>query len=540
MTYTGRIRLYLIAVALLPPVLIMSVIYFYAVREADRADRRHAQDRLDTFAAFDQNNRRQLALDTDQFVASTEFLRILRLAEAARPVAQLPDLRPWGLSFAELLDSTGHVISTTRPGLLGEHMQPPTAPPPDSTPVFTNLEYDHRGPHAALVRHVPIGSFSLYTGRYLDSAIIEQMGDLLDTRVRLVIAPDTTMLQSRMKPGRLYDIAGTHQAVLSGSVADGFLLLAEFSPSSQRPVLVSLLTVTGVVALVSIGLAILLSIIITNRARREIDNLIEATDRVAEGDFSTPVMAWEQGEFSQLADSISDMMLRLTDLQKRLATTEKLAAWREVGRRLAHEIKNPLTPIAISAEDLRRSWQEGQPQFERILEETTSTIKSEVHRLSRLIDSFTRFARMPSPDLRRVSTPGLISSLEGLYRPEADSGRLQVVNACRRSHLRVDPEGILQVLVNLIKNSLESDPGAGVTVTFTDNGTNAGIVIEDTGPGFSDSRLEHPFEPFDSTKPGGSGLGLVISYRIIHDHGGEITLSNTPDHGARVQITVPQ
>ncbi len=540
MTYTGRIRLYLVAVALLPPLLIMSVIYFYAVREAEQADRRQARDRLTKFEAFEETYRRQIARDAVEFASSPEFQRTLGLTSAGRAITALPDLRPYNLSFAELLDSTGEVISTTRPGLLGEYMALPPGRPRDSIMTFANLEYDHRGPHAALVRYLPIGSYALYTGRHLDSSIISQIGDLLDTRVQLIIAPDTAMVQSRMKPGQLYDIAGTHQAVLSGSVDAGYLLLAEFSPSSQRPVLVSLLSVTGIVAVISIGLAVILSIVITNRARREIDNLVGATARVAEGDFTTPVMAYEEGEFSQLADSISEMMVRLTDLQKRLATTEKLAAWREVGRRIAHEIKNPLTPIAISAEDLRRSYKEGQPHFERILEETTSTIKQEVNRLAKLIESFTRFARMPSPDVRRVSTPGLVSSLEGLYRPETESGRLHIANSCRREQLRLDPEAILQVLVNLIKNSLESHPDARVDVSFTDNGTNAHITVQDSGPGFSETKLERPFEPFDSTKPGGSGLGLVISYRIVHDHGGEITLSNTREHGARVDITLPQ
>ncbi|MBD3332238.1 HAMP domain-containing protein, partial [candidate division GN15 bacterium] len=356
MTYTGRIRLYLVAVALLPPLLIMSVIYFYAVQEAEQADRRQARDRLNKFEAFEQTYRQQLAHDATEFASSPELQRTLGLTRAGQTIAELPDLRPYSLSFAELLDSADRVISTTRPGLLGESIALPTKSPRDSVLTFASLEYDHRGPHAALVRYLPLGDYALYTGRYIDSGVIAQMGELLDTHVRLIVDPDTSMVQSRMKQGQLYDIAGIHQAVLSGSVDAGYMLLAEFSPSAQRPMLVSLLTVTGIVAVVSIALAVLLSIVITNRARREIDNLVGATARVAEGDFSTPVMAYEEGEFSQLADSITDMMARLTDLQKRLATTEKLAAWREVGRRIAHEIKNPLTPIAISADDLRRSY----------------------------------------------------------------------------------------------------------------------------------------------------------------------------------------
>ena len=308
---------------------------------------------------------------------------------------------------------------------------------------------------------------------------------------------------------------------------------------SSRSTFVTLFGITGFVAFIAALIAITLGFYITGKAKREIENLVSATSRVAGGDFSTPVMAYDEGEFSQLADSFSDMMHNLRQTQKRLATTEKIAAWQTVGRKIAHEIKNPLTPIAISVDDLRRSHAEKLPQFDNILDETTKTIKSEVERLIKLLDEFVSFARMNAPEIRPVDTSQFITDIQTLYRNEIESGRVSVSNKSRRSTINIDPEAFKQVLINLIKNGLEASEDCTVSVTIVDIDKSIEITVEDTGPGFSEDKLSNSFEPYVTTKEGGSGLGLVICHRIVNDHGGTMELYNHSG-GAGVRVRLPQ
>ena len=301
----------------------------------------------------------------------------------------------------------------------------------------------------------------------------------------------------------------------------------------------SLLRVTGVVALASILLALMVGMFITSQAKREIDNLVEATSRVARGDFSTPVMAYQEGEFSQLADSFSDMMTRLKAVQQQLVATEKIAAWQIMGRKLAHEIKNPLTPISISIDDLRRSHQEHLPDFDRLLLETTATIKSEVNRLTGLLDQFALFARMTPPVIAPVAASAFVDKVKALYRREIDRERVAVTNRSRKKHFEIDADQVQQVLVNLIKNGLEAAPGSAVSVLIIDTDDGISISVEDTGPGFPDDMLKAGVQPYVSRKAGGSGLGLVICQRIVYDHGGTMELHNREKGGAAVRVTLP-
>ncbi len=251
-------------------------------------------------------------------------------------------------------------------------------------------------------------------------------------------------------------------------------------------------------------------------------------------------MAYEEGEFSQLADSFSDMMVRLREVQKRLATTEKIAAWQTVGRKIAHEVKNPLTPISISVDDLRRSYTEGLPNFDKTLVETTDTIKSELDRLIKLLDQFVGFARMKTPEITSVDSTMFIESIAALFKHEIEAKKLRIVNASGRNSFTFDPEAIKQVLINLVKNGFESDDFAAVAIGISDIGGQLEILVEDTGPGFPPDKLRNSFEPYVTTKKDGSGLGLVICHRIVHDHGGTMELYNRPEEGGGVRIHLPQ
>ncbi len=540
MTFSGRIRLLLILVAVVPPLLIMLAIYVTGQSRTEVADRRLASRSLEQFAQYRHSLENELAADIRAIAQSPYIIRATLLLGAGREREVRLDAIPSGLDFLEILDSDYRVlVSYHRPGLIGEPL-PATNIVQDNSGFAVTLEYDTDGPHPALATTAPVDNrFLLYAGRYLDADIIASAERLVGANIRVLIEPDNADRLKQMSLRQLYAENDSLTAVLLANESEGLFIVAGFPPGPQRSVYGNLLLVTGLVALGSIILAVMLGIYVTGRAKREIDNLVTATDRVAGGDFTTPVMAYQEGEFSQLADSFTEMTFRLREVQHRLGLSEKIAAWQAMGRKIAHEVKNPLTPIAISTDDLRRSYRDNLDNFPKILDETTATIKSEVHRLTQLLDEFVRFARMRPPEIKNVDLHEFIDNIASLYRTDTESGRLKIQNQAATKTARFDPEAMRQVVINLIKNGIESSGEAIVTLTVTDDSDYVLFRISDTGPGFTDEILQRGFEPYVSTKKGGSGLGLVISQRIVHDHGGSIELSNQADSGAQITIRLP-
>ncbi|MDH3889478.1 MAG: ATP-binding protein [candidate division Zixibacteria bacterium] len=543
MTYTGRIRVYLIVVAMLPPLLVMSVIYFHSVRQVEASDRQHAVQNLQKYQIFLRTFESELNDNLEALFDSESLGRARLLLQSGREDKVVLTPKQFGFDFMEIIDTAYRVVATHhRPGLLGESIRPAQLSEGFGNTGSTHtVEYDVGGPHAAvtLVRPIDPGLL-LYTGRYLDTQYQLRLAGLLDAEINIVIEPKVTDIHQQMEPGTLYDVEGEYHAVLTKPSPPGFITVATFATGVEKPIFISLLSVTGLVAALSVSFAIGLGMFITNRVKREIDNLVMASVGIAAGDFTTPVMAYEEGEFSLLAESFNDMKTKLKSTQKKLATSEKIAAWQMVGRKLAHEIKNPLTPIVIGVDDLRRSYLEQLPQFDQTLDQTTTTIKSEVSRMTKLLEHFAEFARMSEPVIRVVPADDFVNEVTLLYRREVESNRLAVFNSIQPKDVRLDPDAFKQVLVNLIKNGLETADGTKVTVTLNDDKSDLVITVEDTGPGFTHEKLQNSFEPYISHKTGGAGLGLVICHRIVHDHGGTMELYNRPEGGGGVRITLPQ
>ena len=542
MSLTGRIRAYLILIALLPPLLVMTVIYFHSVGQAEDFDQRSASEALNKYTRFETRFKNELERKIREIAAGSTVQQAILLIKSNRAgrVDLSSDLS--GVDFLEIVDYNLHVVASGhRPGLIGEPILPADrAGVVDTVHAMETIEYDINGAHAAFAFTVPLSSHMyLYSGEYISDDYRALARELLNADVQLTFPLGTQTALADMDVKQLYRRGDSLTAVLAGGPAAGFYLTAGFVENASRPAFVSLLRVTGLVALVTTLIAVALGMYITSRAKREIDNLVNATSRVAEGDFATPVMAYEEGEFAQLADSFSEMMLKLKALQNRLGTAEKIAAWQAMGRKLAHEIKNPLTPISISVDDLRRSYDENLPEFDRTLHETTSTIKSEISRLTRLLDQFSGFARMAPPQLRDVRPNDLLEPIRSLYRTQIEAGRLLIDNRSTIRSVRLDDEQIRQVLINLIKNGIETGDKTHVQLDMKDVAGDLTIAVEDDGPGFSGDVLSNNFQPYLSNKKNGSGLGLVICQRIIFDHGGAIELYNRKEGGAGVRITLP-
>jgi two-component system nitrogen regulation sensor histidine kinase NtrY len=241
-------------------------------------------------------------------------------------------------------------------------------------------------------------------------------------------------------------------------------------------------------------------------------------------------------------DAYLGMVLVFDDLTE-LLKAQRLAAWREVAQRIAHEIKNPLTPIQLSAQRLRRRLStDRSPEEKRLLEEATDTIVQEVEGLKQLVDEFSRFARMPSLQPRATDLGRLLEGVVVLYRESHAALDIKVSFSPDMPQVDVDPDQIKRAVLNLVDNAVEAVGGAGQVTLETiwmPESRRARITVADDGPGIQADDKERLFLPYFSTKSNGTGLGLSIVHQIITDHGGTIWVEDVAPQGTRFVVELP-
>ena len=225
-----------------------------------------------------------------------------------------------------------------------------------------------------------------------------------------------------------------------------------------------------------------------------------------------------------------------------LIRAQKVAAWREVARRMAHEIKNPLTPIQLCAERLARHFQAAPPATRELVDECTKTIVGEVESLKGLVDEFSQFARMPAPKRIPTHLPALLGDTLALYVGLFREVRISSRYPPDMPMIRVDPEQIRRVIINLVDNAIEAMERKGeVWIELQHEAVERvmRITVADNGPGIPATEREKLFLPYYSTKRRGSGLGLAIVRRIIAEHGGTIDVGDNAPRGTRFVIELP-
>jgi signal transduction histidine kinase len=279
---------------------------------------------------------------------------------------------------------------------------------------------------------------------------------------------------------------------------------------------------------------------VASRVTRPLEALRDGAQRVAAGELGTRVEARASGEVGDLVRAFNEMTAELGQSRARLAHAERIAAWREVARRLAHEIKNPLTPIAMSVETLREALDRQRPDFREIFDESTRAVSDEVRRLKRIVDEFSRFARLPAPARAPVAPEELVAGVLALFAEpppgvtvarEVDPGLPAVL---------ADRDQVLQVLLNLVRNALDAMPGGGaLRIRAAPGDGGVAFTVSDSGPGIPPEDLARVFEPYFTTKEGGTGLGLAIAQRIAEEHGGRLEAASPPGGGAALTLTLP-
>jgi len=292
---------------------------------------------------------------------------------------------------------------------------------------------------------------------------------------------------------------------------------------------------------------ILVGFIVSRRITGDLDALVSGAQAASRGDLDHEVPVRTRDEIGAVAHAFNLMMVDLKESKEQLGHAERVAAWQEIARRLAHEIKNPLTPIQMAVETMRRTHAKKHPSFDEVFEESTATVLEEAGRLKRIVSEFSEFARMPKPEKRPLDLNEVVASATVLY-----AGAIEIHKRLddQLPELEADRDCLQQVLLNLLENARDaisnrdddSTPGKIVVETHTTRGGRAvALVVEDNGPGFPPDMKEKLFTPYFTTKhaKGGTGLGLAIVYRIVTDHGGKISALDSALGGARFVLELP-
>jgi nitrogen fixation/metabolism regulation signal transduction histidine kinase len=272
-----------------------------------------------------------------------------------------------------------------------------------------------------------------------------------------------------------------------------------------------------------------------------VNRLTRATRRIARGDLDARIAATSSDELRRLVEAFNSMAADLQRQRGELERTNRLEAWAEMARQVAHEIKNPLTPIQLNAEHLRRVHADRGEPMGAVVQECVATILTQVKLLRQISSEFSSFASSPTAKQSEVDVIALVREVMDPYRQGLEGRiRLDVDLPETLPHVSIDRTLVSRALVNIIENALHAMPGAGaLTVRAGQNGQAVHIRVSDTGVGMDAEAMARAFEPYFSTKAAGTGLGLPIAKRNVELSGGTISMSSERDKGTTVELTLP-
>jgi signal transduction histidine kinase len=294
-----------------------------------------------------------------------------------------------------------------------------------------------------------------------------------------------------------------------------------------------------------IFLAILLSSWAAAKVTRPVEELARASQNVAAGNWDTRVQVHGSDEIAQLAESFNRMTAELAAQKERLVQTERVAAWRELARRLAHELKNPLFPLQLTVENLLRARAQSPEQFDEVFRESSTTLLAEIANLKTIISRFSEFSKMPRPRLQPVQVNEILRGVVKLFQAQLQApGRPSIAVKLeldeRVGTIAADPDLLHRALSNLVLNAMDAMPEGG-TLTLRSKRDDAKVTIEiaDTGSGLTRGECERIFTPYYTSKQHGTGLGLAIVQSVVSDHGGRIGVQSEPGRGTTFVIELP-
>jgi two-component system nitrogen regulation sensor histidine kinase NtrY len=348
-------------------------------------------------------------------------------------------------------------------------------------------------------------------------------------------------------------LGGTPHAWAKAALAPGLSIVVAIPRTELDVATGHLKGVTLAVSGAALVAAMAMALWLSARIARPVRRVADAARRVAGGDLDGSVPVASRDEVGDLARAFNSMTAELRASRERVVQAERVAAWREMARRLAHELKNPLFPIQLSIETLRRNLDQ-QPKdpaapaagrlddaaFAALFRESSDTILEALRSLRRIVDEFAEFARMPRPELRPTDVNAVVQKVLALHRARAGAVRVEAALDPGLPEIAADPDLLGRALGNLVANALEAMPdGGGLRVRTAAADGSISVEVQDDGPGITDEQRTRLFVPYFTTKKGGTGLGLAIVQGIVSDHGGRVEVKSAPGAGTTVTLILP-
>jgi signal transduction histidine kinase len=532
----------------------------------------------------------QVAQRVERIAASDSIVRTANELRrpSADPAAYVGEAAPLaaaqGLDFLDLVNDRGTIISSAQaPARFGYKHQSldETTPAAVAAAGAAVLERVEIGNDVTLglmaTRAVGTGDARIFVigGRRLDDQFVKTLVVPEGMRVVLYrnVAPDlssrqfvdasgvvadaqplaplvATVRQTRQDARATIPLGGEQESVTAiplpgrdGGVL-GVLLVA--SSGRELTALVSRIRWSGV-AFGAIGILVgcALSYVVARRITRPVEDLADAAHAVASGEWDTQIAADSSSEVGALAEAFNAMTRQLADQRDRLVQAERVAAWRELARRLAHELKNPLFPLRLTVDNLRRARPLPPDEFDEVFEESMGTLTTGLTSLTSVIGRFSDFARMPVPVLATVSPNEIVQTAMKLFQAQLTAGDHPAIRVAADldpsvESIQADGEQLGRAVMNLLLNAIDAMPTGGeLSVRTRRVNGHVRIDVSDTGQGLTEEERSRLFTPYYTTKQHGTGLGLAIVQSVVSDHHGRIWVESAPGKGATFHIELP-
>jgi two-component system nitrogen regulation sensor histidine kinase NtrY len=388
--------------------------------------------------------------------------------------------------------------------------------------------------------------FSIYRGASIQASSRSELyrASLLDGRLNgrvfaSIILDRRTQLLAKEKIGSVEYIVGYSPLSINGRIVG---VLAIPTLNKQRDIEAELSQqnayVFGMYAII-FGIAFAGGGLLALRFARPLHTLTRAAKNVADGNLDINVSVKSHDEIGTLAQSFNDMISKLRASREELAKHERESAWKEMAKQVAHEIRNPLTPIKLSIQHLRQAFKDRAPDREEILQRVSQTVIDQIETLSRIATEFSHFAKMPERKFERVCIDDLLKETINLFR---EVQGISFIDQLASPTVKViaDSDQLRGVFINIIRNAIQAIEKTGtITISTSKEGRMCLIIISDTGLGIPDEIRSKIFEPNFSTKSEGMGIGLAIARRVIEDHGGKIICQSERGKGTTFEIRLP-
>ena len=508
----------------------------------------------------------ELTRRVEAVAASGEIARVAAaLGETQPDTAQFVDTaaslaREQSLDFLEIAASDGTVVSSAqwaaRFGYKDEWLTQNGSW--QSTPVFLKREDLHGGVALGFfvvrIAETPSGPVYIAGGQKLDQGFADSIAGGVpvelwdgDSKPR----PSTAGIVDEVRKSPVDTTRIVNEGRFTASAIpltgrDG-KLLAMIVALYSRSDLMSLIAYTRYTAagvgICGVLLGVALSWWIASRVARPVRSLAGSVREVADGNWGVRAEVESNDEVGRLAADFNHMTAQLVEQKQRMVQAERVAAWRELARRLAHELKNPLFPLQLTVENLQRARTVPAAEYEEIFRESTATLLAELRNLNIIIGRFSDFAKMPAPQFESVDVNELAAEVIRFHQAQF-GGKITPRLDLDPSSPRVwaDPEQLRRALRNLVLNAMDAmQEGGDLVIRTTAQERSTIVEVSDTGAGLTQEECDRLFTPYYTTKQHGTGLGLAIVQSVVSDHHGSITVHSEPGGGAtfRIELATP-